>query len=62
MKVPTLTGANFEEFDLDFTAAVRRKNYLIEIPLNYLLRPYSVGNYSASWKSSEEKLRFCAKL
>ena len=29
MKVPMLIGTNFEEFDIDFIAAVRRKNYLI---------------------------------
>ena len=33
MKVPTLTGTNFEEINLDFTAAVRRKNNPIGIPL-----------------------------
>ena len=26
MKVPTLTGTNIEEFDLDFTSVVRRHN------------------------------------
>ena len=34
MKVPTLTGTNFEGFDLDFTVSVRRKNSLIRISLD----------------------------
>ena len=48
MKVPTLTGINFEEFDLDYTAAVRRQNYLIGIQLDYFLRPDAVGNYDVA--------------
>ena len=62
MKVPTLTGTNFEEFDLAFTSAVRRQNYLIGITLYYLLRPYVVGNYNAAYNYREEKLKFCANL
>ena len=34
MKLPTLTGANFEEFDLAFTATARIYNSLIGIPLD----------------------------
>ena len=34
MKVPMITGTNFEDFDLAFAAAVRRHNSLIEIPLD----------------------------
>ena len=33
-KVPTLTCTNFEEFNLAFTAAVRRQNDIIVIPLH----------------------------
>ena len=44
MKVPMLTGTNAEEFDLAFTAAVRRQNALIVIPLDYLLRTDAIGN------------------
>ena len=49
MKVPMLTGANFKEFDLAFIVTVRRKNALIVILLDYLFRPYEVGNYDAAW-------------
>ena len=62
MKVPTLTGTNFEEFGLAFTNTVRRNNVLIVIPLDYLLRIDAVGNYYAVWNSCEEKLKFCANL
>ena len=48
MKVPMLTGTNVEEFDLSFTAAVRRQNALIGIPLNYLLRTDAIRNYDAA--------------
>ena len=51
MKVSILTGTNFEEFDLAFTAAVSRKNDLIEIQLDYLLMPYAVGYYNVAWNS-----------
>ena len=34
MKVPTLIGTNFEEFDLAFTAEVRLQNALVLIPLD----------------------------
>ena len=34
IKAPTLTGTNLEEFDLAFTAAVRRQNAIIGIPLD----------------------------
>ena len=37
IKLPTITGTNFEEFDLAFTDAVRIQNDLIGIPLDYLL-------------------------
>ena len=47
MKVPMLTGTDFEEFGLAFSAAVRRQNALIGILLDYLLRPDAVGNYDA---------------
>ena len=53
MKVPTLTGTNFEEFYLAFTATVSRQNSLIGIPLDYLLMPYAVGNYDAAWNYRE---------
>ena len=46
MKVPTLTGINFEEFDLSFTAADRIKNTLTVIPLDNLFRTDLVGNYN----------------
>ena len=54
MKVPTLTGTNFEYFDLDFTAVVRIQNDLIGIPLDYLIILYAVGNYNEDWNSHEE--------
>ena len=62
MKLPTLTGTNFEEFDIGFTAAVRRQNAIIGISLDYLLGPDAVGNYNAPWNTSEEKLKSCASL
>ena len=62
MKVPTLTGMNFEEFDLAFTAAVRKHNALSGIPLYYLLIPDVVENYDATWNSHELKLKFFANL
>ena len=62
MKVLTLTGTNFEEFDLDFTATVRRLNASVGIPVYYLLRLDTVGNYDAAWNSCEEKQSFCANL
>ena len=34
MKAPTLTGTTLKEFDLDFTAAVRRQNAIIGTPLD----------------------------
>ena len=46
MKVPTLTGIIFEEFDLSFTAADRIQNNLIIIPLDNLFRIDSVANYN----------------
>ena len=46
MKVPTLTGINFEEFDLSFTAADSIQNTLIVIPLDNLFRTDLVGNYN----------------
>ena len=61
MKVPTLTGTNFEEFGLAFTNTVRRNNVLIVIPLDYLLRIDAVGNYYAVWNSCEEKLKFYSR-
>ena len=51
MKLSILTGTNFEEFDLSFTASVSRKNDLIEIQLDYLLMPYAVGYYNVAWNS-----------
>ena len=62
LKVPMLTGTNVEEFDLAFTASVRRQNALIGIPLDYLLRTDAIGNYDADWNSREEDLKFCANL
>ena len=62
MKVYTLTGTNFEEFDIAFTASVRMQNSLIGIPLYYLLRPDAVINYNADWNKCEEKLIFCSSL
>ena len=62
MRVPTLTGTNFEEFDLYFKAAVRRQNGLIGIPLGYLLSPDAVVNYDLAWNSCEEKPKFCDNL
>ena len=49
MKVPRLTGNNFEEFDIDFTAVVRRHNTIIGILFNYLLIPDMVVNYNMAW-------------
>ena len=43
-KVHMLTCTNIEEFYLDFTAAARRQNNLIGIPLNYLSRKDAAGN------------------
>ena len=48
IKVPMLTGTNFEESDIDFTAAVRRHNALIGIPLYCLLRTDAVVNYNVA--------------
>ena len=62
MKLPTLTGTNFEEFDLYCTAAVSILNASIGIPVDYLLRLDPVGNYDAAQNSCEEKLSFCANL
>ena len=62
MKVPTLTGTNFEELDLVFTASVRKHNDLIGIQLDCLLRPDAVGNYNLAWNTHEEKIKFCASL
>ena len=62
MKVPTLTGTNFEEYGLAFTATVRRKNDLIKIPLDYFIGSDAVVNYDAAWNYREEKLKFCANL
>ena len=62
MKVYTLTGTNFEEFDIAFTASVRMQNSLIGIPLYYLLRPDAVINYNADWNKREEKIIFCSSL
>ena len=62
MKVTTLTGSNFEEFVLFFTAAVRRLDFLIGIPLNYLLRPYADGNYNAPLNYRKQKIKLCASL
>ena len=62
MKVLTLTGTNFEEFDLAFTAAVRRQNDLVGISLDYLLSPDVVGNYNAAWNNHVGKPFFCASL
>ena len=62
MKVPTITGTNFEEFDLAFTAIVRRQNTLIGIPLDYIFRLYAVVNYNAALNNSKEKINFCANL
>ena len=58
MKVPTLTGTNFEEFDLAFTATFRRQNALIVILLDYLLRPDAIVNYNAAWNYHEKKIMF----
>ena len=49
-----LTCTNIEEFYLDFKDAVRRKNDLIGIPLDYLIILYAVGNYNEDWNSHEE--------
>ena len=62
IKSPTLRGATFEEFDLAFTAAVRRQNSLIGIPLDCILGPDAVGNYNGAWNFREEKIKFCARL
>ena len=62
MKVPTLTGTNFEEFNLDFTVTIRRQNALIGILLDYLPRIYAVVNYNAAWNSHEESIIFCVCL
>ena len=62
MKVTTLIGTNFEEFDLDFTDAVRRQNALIGIPLDCLLSPYAVGNYNVVFNYREGNIIFCANL
>ena len=62
MKVPMITGTNFEESDLAFTSKVMRHNALIGIPLDYLLRSDGVENYNVAWKYREEKLKFCASL
>ena len=58
MKLPTLTGTNFEKLDLSFKPTVRRQNAIILIPLDYLLRTYAVENYNAAWTNHEEKLKF----
>ena len=60
MEVPKLTPTNWDEFDLAFTAAVRRQNAIIGIPLDYLLRPSDVGNYQGAWATREEKIKNCA--
>ena len=53
MKVHMLIGTNFEAFGLDFTAAVKGKNALFGISLDYLIRPDAVGNYNAAWTTLE---------
>ena len=62
MKLPTLIGTNVEEFGLYFLTVFRRQNYLIVIPLDYLLRTDAVKNYNAALNYCEEKIQFCAKL
>ena len=62
MRVPTLTGTNFEEFDISFKAAVSIQNALIRIPLDCLLSTDTVGNYNAACNYHEEKLKICASL
>ena len=48
MKVPMITGTNFEESYLAFTSKVMRHNALIGIPLDYLLRSDGVENYNVA--------------
>ena len=62
MKVPTLAGINFEEYDLAFTASVSRNNDLIGNLWDWLLKPDSDGNFNASWNSRKEKIKFCNNL
>ena len=62
IKVPTLRGANIEEFDIVFTAAVKIQNVLIRITLDQLLRSYAVGNYNTAWNMNGEKPNVCASL
>ena len=62
MKVSTLTGTNVEDFDLAFTATVRRQNALIGIPLDYLKWSDTVGNYNLAWNTREENLKLYASL
>ena len=62
MKVPTITGTNIEEFDMDFTAKVRSQNNITGISLDYLLRKDTIVNYNAAYNSWEENLKFCDNL
>ena len=59
MVVPKLTTANFEDFSLAFTGAVRRLIGVVGIPLDYLLRENEIGDYDGNWENREEKLKNC---
>ena len=46
---PKLTSGDFEDFDLDFQCAARRRVGLYGIMIDYLIRPNDVVNYDAVW-------------
>ena len=63
MEVPPLKEDNYEDFELAFSAAVRRQDSMHgSISLDYTLRELEHGNYNAPWPTREDKLHNCVEF
>ena len=62
VEIPTLSSTNFEDVEQKIKSAASRRVGAAGIPLDYILRTDSIGNYDAIWSNRLDKLKHCINL
>ena len=62
VKIPALTKSNWKEFSQSMKELLTRQRGTYNVPLIYVIRAVSIGNYDDVYSSTEEQLITCLNL